>query len=122
VHCLPRQRVYAEVMSRLDLPSNGVRPLPWPLTFEVRCQFKPLHGPSNKRSNSDRGNTDPGETASDVLPAQWQDLAERRSIPEDQIFRSWRRFKEVSSFPYQLSNWQAWLARERVGGRTEAFA
>jgi hypothetical protein len=57
----------------------------------------------------------PPETTADTLPGGWSDLAEARGIPEDQTYRSWRRFKEVSAFPFLLEKWTAWIARERIG-------
>jgi hypothetical protein len=34
---------------------------------------------------------EPRETSDEILPGRWQDLAEDRAIPDEQIFRSWRR-------------------------------
>ena len=56
----------------------------------------------------------PDISDSEILPASWQDIAEKKGIPEDQIFRSWRRFKEVSAHPFQLRRWRAWVDREYV--------
>jgi hypothetical protein len=33
----------------------------------------------------------------EILPARWQDYAEARRIADEQIFRSWRRSKQVSA-------------------------
>lgn len=49
----------------------------------------------------------------EILPSKWQDIAENLEIPNEQIFKSWRKFKEITSHPYQLSRWKAWLAKER---------
>lgn len=51
------------------------------------------------------------------LPATWQDYAEARHIPDEQIFRSWRRFKHVSAHPWRYSRWTRWIDRERVDRR-----
>lgn len=51
---------------------------------------------------------------SEILPAKWQDVAEARRIPEEQIFASWRKFKDRSAFPYQLERWAAWVENERI--------
>jgi hypothetical protein len=48
------------------------------------------------------------------LPSKWQDFAEAKGVPEEQIFKSWRRFKDQTVQPYQLKNWLGWLGRERV--------
>lgn len=50
----------------------------------------------------------------EILPAAWQTYAEEKGIPEDRIFISWRRFKEVTSFPFQWRRWKGWIDRERV--------
>lgn len=50
----------------------------------------------------------------EILPSHWQDYAEAKSIPNEQIFKSWTKFKELSVFPYSLSRWQAWINRERT--------
>lgn len=52
--------------------------------------------------------------AEEVLPSSWHDYAETKNIPDEQIYRSWKKFKEVSVFPYDLQRWQAWIDRERV--------
>lgn len=49
----------------------------------------------------------------EILPSRWQDLAEKRGIPNEQIFKSWRKFKDVTGFPLQLSRWSAWILKER---------
>lgn len=50
----------------------------------------------------------------EVLPPHWQDIAEQRGIPNEQIFKSWRKFKDTTSQPCRLSRWQAWVSRETV--------
>lgn len=49
----------------------------------------------------------------EILPSRWQDVAEALEIPNEQIFKSWRKFKDMTSHPYQLSRWKAWIAKER---------
>lgn len=53
------------------------------------------------------------ECSEEILPSRWQDVAEALDIPNEQIFKSWRKFKDMTSFPYQLSRWKAWIAKER---------
>lgn len=55
----------------------------------------------------------------EVLPAHWQDLAEAKNIPNEQIFISWRKFKERTSHPFQLTKWKAWIDRENVYSKTK---
>lgn len=50
----------------------------------------------------------------EMLPSPWQDYAEAKGIPNEQIFKSWRKFKEMTSFPYELLRWQAWCDREKI--------
>lgn len=50
----------------------------------------------------------------EVLPSRWQDIAEEKGVPNEQIFTSWKRFKEKTGFPLRLSRWAAWVANERV--------
>jgi len=57
----------------------------------------------------------------EVLPARWQDYAEAKNIPDEVIFKSWRRFKDVTAWPLQYRRWQKWIDGERVyrnAGRT----
>lgn len=49
------------------------------------------------------------------LPPAWHTLAEERGIPDEQIYKSWRKFKEKTSHPYRLQNWRGWIGRERMG-------
>lgn len=50
----------------------------------------------------------------EVLPSGWHTLAERKGIPDEQIYKSWRKFKNKTSQPYRLQNWRGWVERERV--------
>ena len=89
-------------------PKNGPR----------NSYSRTLNEPASRQSNEKK--IEPAEIHDEILPARWQDLAEARKIPDDQIFRSWRRFKDVSAFPYRIENWQAWIARERTGDVAES--
>ncbi len=53
----------------------------------------------------------------EVLPARWQDYAEAKNIPDEQIFRSWRRFKDVSDYPWRYTRWMRWIDIERIDRR-----
>jgi hypothetical protein len=48
------------------------------------------------------------------LPSAWHSHAERKGIPDEQIYKSWRKFKDKTSHPYRLNNWLGWIERERV--------
>lgn len=50
----------------------------------------------------------------EILPSRWYDIAEERGVPDEQIYRSWLKFKDRTSLPYRLQNWRAWVMRERV--------
>lgn len=56
----------------------------------------------------------PDLNTDEILPAGWQELREARGLTDDQIFASWRKFKAVSRFPWELKRWQAWIEREVV--------
>jgi Restriction endonuclease len=73
---------------------------------------EPSRNPKQPASRDLKKEIGPGTTDGEILPTYWQDLAEERRIPEDHIFRSWRRSKDVSEFPYTLENWKAWISRE----------
>lgn len=49
---------------------------------------------------------------SEILPGGWSDIAEELSIPDEQIYKSFRKFKDVSTKPYQLVKWRGWIKRE----------
>jgi len=50
----------------------------------------------------------------EILPASWQELGEARGLSDDQIFASWRKFKQVSQFPWRLERWRGWIGREKL--------
>jgi len=56
----------------------------------------------------------PDTCDSEVLPSDWQTYAEQKGVPEERIFASWRKFKAMSSFPWQSRRWKGWVDRERV--------
>lgn len=51
----------------------------------------------------------------EILPSHWQDYAENKRIPDEQIFKSWKKFKGTSAMPWRLSRWKAWIDGERIG-------
>ena len=53
----------------------------------------------------------PDLCSDEILPAGWCDFAEAKGIPYDQIYVSWRKFKQVSRFPFQFRRWQRWIDR-----------
>lgn len=48
------------------------------------------------------------------LPPHWHSIAETKGIPDEQIYKSWRKFKETTSHPLQLKKWIGWIEKERV--------
>lgn len=54
----------------------------------------------------------PEATSSDVLPGGWCDSGISKGVPYERIYASWRRFKIVTSSPYQKRRWVAWLGNE----------
>jgi uncharacterized protein YdaU (DUF1376 family) len=52
--------------------------------------------------------------AEEELPSGWHTYAEGKGVPEEQIYKSWRKFKDTTSHPYRLKNWRGWVDRERV--------
>jgi hypothetical protein len=79
--------------------------------------------PSKKPAGRElKKKVEPGETSDEILPSRWHDIAEERGIPDEQIYRSWRRFKDVTAYPYRLENWVAWIGKERVGGNAREYA
>jgi len=50
----------------------------------------------------------------EILPSGWHDIAEAKGVPDEQIYASWRRFKQVTKFPWELRRWRAWIEREIV--------
>lgn len=57
---------------------------------------------------------EPASHADEVLPTAWQDYAEAKRIPDEQIFKSWRKFKDTTAYPYQALRWKAWIDGERI--------
>lgn len=89
------------------LTKNGAAILQYPARpspvsgVAVPNRHRTIKEPASSKSAA---KVEPEETSDEILLSRWQDLAEERRIPNDQIFRSWRRFKEVSAFPYRLEN------------------
>lgn len=51
---------------------------------------------------------------SDILPGGWDDLAEQGGMTaSDKLFLSWRKFKDITSYPYQRKKWEGWLKNEQ---------
>jgi hypothetical protein len=50
----------------------------------------------------------------ELLPSRWQDYAEARNIPNEEIFKSWRRFKDLSAYPWRYDRWTKWIDRKRI--------
>lgn len=50
----------------------------------------------------------------EILPPCWQDYAEAKGIPDEQIFSSWKKFKDKSKRPWKRQNWEKWIDIERV--------
>lgn len=50
----------------------------------------------------------------EILPSNWHDYAMLKNIPDEQIYSSWRKFKEISSKPWRLKKWIGWVDLERV--------
>ena len=61
---------------------------------------------------------DPNPTHCDdeYLPTTWQDHAERCGIPEPEIWPLWRRFKNVSRWPFERKRWLAYVDKV-IGNR-----
>lgn len=75
--------------------------------------------PVNKNVDKKWGDTtsrNPETTEGEVLPYDWCSYAEAKNIPDDQIYRSWDRFKAVSDSPWQRDRWQRWVDKEKVAG------
>jgi hypothetical protein len=51
------------------------------------------------------------------LPSEWHSYAETKGVPDEQIYKSWRRFKDQTSHPFRRRNWEKWVDRERVNAR-----
>lgn len=48
------------------------------------------------------------------LPSSWHSLAESKGIPDEQIYKSWKKFKETTSHPFKLKKWIGWVGREYI--------
>jgi hypothetical protein len=54
----------------------------------------------------------PEKYRGEILPYNWQGFAESLDIPNETIFKSWRRFKEYSTWPMIYLKWKTWCERE----------
>lgn len=50
----------------------------------------------------------PDLNTSEILPTAWQTFAEQH-IPEPEIWPLWRRFKNVSGWPFSRKAWTAYV-------------
>lgn len=57
----------------------------------------------------------------EILPPGWQDAAEAHGLPDDVIFKSWRRFKEMTKHPMRRDAWKAWASKEIIPDRMAAL-
>lgn len=55
---------------------------------------------------------DPEAVDCEILPGGWCDLAEALQIPDDRIYQSWGKFKDLTGYPYRRARWEAWLKNE----------
>jgi hypothetical protein len=44
----------------------------------------------------------PTHCAGEILPSGWHDIGLERGLPDELIYVSWRRFKAVSRYPFEL--------------------
>ena len=68
--------------------------------------YKKLAGAKNEKEKN------PEFCDREILPYDWQTYAESKNIPNEQIFRSWERFKSTSKAPWMRLRWQRWVDRE----------
>lgn len=54
----------------------------------------------------------PDKISSFVLPGGWEDAAAKLKIPHERIYESWRKFCDVSAYPFMFSRWQKWVDRD----------
>lgn len=57
---------------------------------------------------------DPPECEDEILPSSWHTFAEQLNIPDEQIYKSWRKFKQITSWPMQFNRWKSWVRNERL--------
>lgn len=60
----------------------------------------------------------PESHQAETLPYDWQSYAENLGINVDHIFRSWKRFKSTSAYPWRRDRWHAWVDGEKTGKRS----
>lgn len=69
---------------------------------------EPLAEPLSKPASSDE------VWREEELPSDWHTYAETKGLPDELIYKSWKKFKDHTSHPYRLRNWRGWVNRERV--------
>lgn len=84
---------------------NGTRNLKEPFNNLASCQEKIIKG-----SKGDFCET----WEEEKLPYEWATKAEKIGIPDEQIYKSWRKFKDTVGLPYELKRWVAWISNERI--------
>lgn len=65
----------------------------------------------------------PTDCDDEVLPTDWQTFAEEKGIPEPDIWPLWRRFKNISSWPFRRKAWVAYIEKvvaNKTEGRTRS--
>lgn len=63
-------------------------------------------------NNGDKSRT-PKTHDEEILPSCWHDYAEAKGIPDAQIYKSWRKFKNTAKSPWHLKQWESWCDLER---------
>lgn len=55
----------------------------------------------------------PDQTDDGMLPDGWDSAAQKMGLTNvDRRFESWRKFKDISAYPYQRRLWLAWVKKE----------
>lgn len=55
---------------------------------------------------------DPARISTEILPGGWYDMARKRGVNDERVYQSFRKFKDLTDYPYSRQRWRAWIENE----------
>lgn len=55
---------------------------------------------------------DPPLISTEILPGGWYDQARKQGLNDERVYKSFRKFKDLTDYPYSRARWSSWLENE----------
>ena len=56
-------------------------------------------------------NPDPTHCDDEYLPSVWHTLAEQKGFPDEETYKHWKRFKDITRWPFERRRWFAYIEK-----------